>query len=70
MIIRLKATEHPTADEALQDLDAAAGADHAIQLAGRYFTVSQDVADQLALRGVRFAYLTQHHGQLMTVPVN
>ncbi len=42
----------------------------AIRLDGDHLVVRPQDADQLAAVGVYFAYLCDHHGQILTVPVN
>jgi len=58
----------PTARAALAHAQAAGG--EAIRLDGDHLVVRRQDADQLAAAGVYFAYLCDHHGQIMTVPVN
>ena len=67
--ITIQATEHASAHEALQHLDAS-GDDRAITVGGKYLTLKQDEADRIEMAGVEFAYLVDHHGQIMTIPVN
>jgi hypothetical protein len=49
---------------------AAATRGEAIVLDGRKLVVSPEDAEKLEIAGVYFAYLCDHHGQIMTVPVN
>ena len=67
--ITIRATEHPSAHEAIQHLDAS-GDDHAILVGDKYLPLKQAEADRIAAAGVEFAYLVDHHGTIMTVPVN
>jgi hypothetical protein len=69
--IKLRATEHRSAHEALQHLEVS-GDDRAISVGGKYLTLSQAEADRLATMGVEFAYLIHHRptGRIMTIPVN
>ena len=67
--ITIRATEHPSAHEALQHLDVS-GDDHAILVGGKYLTVTKAEAERIAAAGIEFAYLVDHHGKIMTIPVN
>ncbi len=69
--IKLHATQHRSAHEALQHLEAS-GDDRAISVGDKYLTLSQAEADRLAAMGVEFAYLVRHRptGRIMTIPVN
>ena len=66
--ITIRATEHPSAHEAIQHLDASSD-DHAILLDGKYLSAKQVEVDRLAPAGIEFAYLVDHHGKIMTIPV-
>jgi hypothetical protein len=67
--IHVRATEHRTAHEAVQYLDVS-GDDHAIAVGDKYLTLKQAEVDRIAAAGVEFAYLVDHHGKIMTIPVN
>ena len=67
--ITIRATEHPSAHEAIQHLDAS-GDDHAIAVGDKYLTLKQAEVERIAAAGVEFAYLVDHHGKIMTIPVN
>jgi hypothetical protein len=69
--ITIRATEHPSAHEAIQHLDVSDD-DRAVLIDGKYLTLKQAEADRLAEAGVEFAYLFHHEstGRVMTVPVN
>ena len=67
--ITIRATEHRNAHEAIQHLDAS-GDDHAILVGGKYLTVTQAEVERIAAAGIEFAYLVDHHGKIMTIPVN
>jgi hypothetical protein len=67
--ITIRATEHPNAHEAIQHLSVS-GDDHAIVVGNKYLTVNQAEAERIAAAGVEFAYLVDHHGKIMTIPVN
>jgi len=67
--ITIRATEHPNAHEAIQHLDVS-GDDHAILVGARYLTVTKAEAERIAAAGIEFAYLVDHHGKIMTIPVN
>ena len=67
--ITIRATEHPSAHEALQHLDVS-GDDHAILVGNKYLTLKQAEVERIAASGVEFAYLIDHHGKIITIPVN
>ena len=69
--IKLRATEHHSAHEALQHLEDSRD-ERAISVGNKYLTLSQAEADRLAAMGVEFAYLIHHRptGRIMTIPVN
>jgi len=67
--ITFRATEHPSAHEAIQHLDVS-GDDHAIFVGGKYLTLKQVEVERIAAAGIEFAYLVDHHGKIMTIPVN
>lgn len=60
--------EFDTADEAMQHADAGGGT--AILLGGRYWVVREEDARRLEAFGSVFAYLCDHKGRIVTVPVN
>jgi hypothetical protein len=61
------ATEHESAHAALQHLDVS-DADHALLVAGRYVTVTHSELEKLVEANVQFAFVIDHHGQIMTIP--
>jgi len=65
----IRATEHASAHEAIQHMDVS-GDDHAILVGNKYLTLKQAEAERIAAAGIEFAYLVDHHGQIMTIPVN
>jgi hypothetical protein len=67
--ITIRATEHPSAHEAIQHLDTSSD-DHAILVGNKYLTLKQTEVERIAAAGVEFAYLVDHHGKIMTIPVN
>jgi hypothetical protein len=69
--ITVEATEHESAIEALQYLDAS-GDDRAIFIGGKYLTATKAEVERLETAGFEFAYLSYHEptGRIMTVPVN
>ncbi len=67
--ITIRATEHASAHKAIQHLDAS-GDDHAILVDGKYLTLKQAEVERIARAGIEFAYLVDHHGKIMTIPVN
>jgi hypothetical protein len=67
--IRLRAVEFPSAHEAIQYSEAD-GRGTAIHLGGKNLVVAEADAERLAAAGVYFAYLFDHRGRVVTVPVN
>ena len=67
--ITIRATEHQNAHEAIGHLDVS-GDDHAILLDGKYLSAKQAEVDRLVTAGIEFAYLVDHNGKIMTIPVN
>ena len=67
--ITIRATEHPSAHEAIQDLDVS-GDDHAILVGQKYLTLTQAEVERIAAAGVEFAYLVDRDGTIMTIPIN
>jgi hypothetical protein len=67
--ITIRATEHRSAHEAIQHLDVS-GDDHAILVGGKYLTARQAEVEKIAAAGIEFAYLVDHHGKIMTIPVD
>jgi len=67
--ITIRATEHPSTHEAIQHLEVS-GDDHAILVGNKYLTLKQAEVERIAAAGVEFAYLIDHQGKIMTIPVN
>jgi hypothetical protein len=67
--ITIRATEHPTAHQAIQHLEVS-GDDHAILVGDKNLTAKRAEVDRLAEAGIEFAYLVDHQGKIMTIPVN
>ena len=67
--ITIRATEHPSAHEAIQHLNVS-GDDHTILVGNKYLTLKQAEVNRIVAAGVEFAYLVSHHGKIMTIPVN
>jgi hypothetical protein len=67
--IDLRCLEFATAHEAIQHTEADPEG-VAILLNGKNLVVLPKDADRLAAAGVYFAYLCDHHGRIVTVPVN
>ncbi len=65
--VAFRATEHANAAEALQHLEVS-DAEHALLIAGRYFTVAHSELEKLLEGGVEFAYVIDHFGKIMTIP--
>jgi hypothetical protein len=66
--ISIKGTEYATPCEAMQQADEQGR--KAITIAGRFLVVERAEADRIAAAKVSFAYLCDHHGRIVTVPVN
>jgi len=66
--ITIRGTRHPNAHEAIQHL-CVSGDDCAISVGGMYLTVKKAEAERLEASGIPFAYLVDHHGKIMTIPV-
>jgi hypothetical protein len=64
----LKVLEFPSAIEAVQHATKNGG--KAIRMAGRNLVASEQDAQFLATLGSEFAYLCEHNGRIVTVPVN
>ena len=69
MEIEIRVLEFDTARAAIRHAKAA-GAGVAIRMGGKHLVVSKADADWLAELGACFAYLSDHHGRIVTVPVN
>ena len=67
--VTIRATEHGSAHEALQHLEVS-GDDHAILIGGKYLTAKTAEVEKIAAAGIELAYLVDHHGKIMTIPVN
>jgi hypothetical protein len=67
--ITVEATEHPSAHEAIQHMDVS-GDDRAILVGGKCLTATQGEIDKIAEAEIEFSYLVDHHGKIMTIPVN
>jgi hypothetical protein len=67
--IAIRGTEHPSAHEAIQHLEVS-GDDHAILVDNKYLTLKHSEVERIAAAGIEFAYLVDHDGQIMTIPVN
>ncbi|HJZ93289.1 MAG TPA: hypothetical protein VKE40_20605 [Gemmataceae bacterium] len=60
--------EYATARDAIEA--AAAAKPVAIRFDGRNLVVTKAEADRMAAAGIAFAYLCDHDGRIVTVPVN
>ena len=69
MSIKIRAIEFASASEAIQHTDAS-GVRVAIRVDGKYLVVEEAQAHRLVAAGVSFAYLHDHKGRIVTVPVN
>ena len=67
--ITIRGTRHQSAHEAIQHLSVS-GDDHAISVGEMYLTIKKTEAERLETSGIPFAYLVDHQGTIMTVPVN
>jgi hypothetical protein len=65
--LNFRATEHPSAHEAIQHLEVS-GDDHAIFVGGKHLTVSKAEAERIASARIEFAYLVDHLGKIVTIP--
>jgi hypothetical protein len=66
--VKIRALAFPSAHEAREH--AAVEHTKAVLLEGKPFVVWEDDCVRLAAAGVSFAYLCEHMGQIMSVPVN
>ena len=66
--ITIRGTRHHSAHEAIQHLSVS-GDDHAISVGEMYLTIKKTEAERLEASGIPFAYLVDHHGKIMTIPV-
>jgi hypothetical protein len=67
--LEVEGTEHATSREAVEQAARTPGSS-AIRLAGRNLVVRQEEVERLAASGRYFAHLCDHHGLIVTVPVN
>ncbi len=67
-VVTVNGVRFATARQATQHARAAGR--KAIRLGGQTLVVQPEEADRLAAAGVYFAYLTEHQGRIVTVPVN
>ena len=66
----MKATQYPTAREAIDEMDAQ-GHDEAITTGHGYYTCTAAECRKLAEAGVEYACIAMdHQGRIMTIPVN
>ena len=65
---KILAAEFENAREAIRHVNTLG--DHAILVGGRYFCAPQAEIDKLKAADIEFAYLVDHNGQTMTIPVN
>lgn len=72
--VNIQAKQFNSAHEAIQWSEASGDVAVMLPVVGApkhaAFVVDQEILDELAAKGVEFAYLFDHHGQIMTVPVN
>ena len=66
--MKFKAIEFKTADGAISHAEAEGSA--AILIDGKYLVVPEDTAQRLGEAEVEFAYLCDHRGRIVTIPVN
>jgi hypothetical protein len=67
--INVRCTEYATSRAAVEQAARTPGSS-AIRLEGRNLVVRREEAERLAASGRYFAYLCDHHGLIVTVPVN
>ena len=66
--MHIQATEFETAHEAIEHAVATGGI--AVRLNGQNLVVSETDIDRLMDNGIDFAYLDDHDGTIVTIPVN
>ena len=66
--MKFKAIDFKTADGAISHAQAEGST--AILIDGNYLVVPEDTADRLGQAKVEFAYLCDHRGRIVTIPVN
>ncbi len=66
--ITYEAVECENANEAISYAEADSGT--AILIDGKYLVVKKAIADALTEAGFEFAYLCDHRGRIVTIPVN
>jgi hypothetical protein len=66
-VITTTATEHPTASEAVQDLDAS-GVDRAFSVGGRFFSGTSAEFERIERAGVQPTTWHDRDGRLVSVP--
>lgn len=66
--MKIKAIEFETAHQAMSHAAAEGGT--AILINGKRMVVSEDTAGRLEEAKVEFAYLCDHGGRIVTIPVN
>jgi hypothetical protein len=64
-----KKVEFESARRAIEQARAFEGG-VAVLMDGKNYVMSQDYADQLIARGKELAYLCDHKGRIVTIPVN
>jgi hypothetical protein len=67
--IEVEGTEYATARAAVEQAARTPGSS-AIRLEGRNLVVRREEVERLAASGRYFAHLCDHHGLIVTVPVN
>ena len=65
--MKVRATEYETEREAIGNADAETAA---VLLNGKISTIARKDAECLAAAGASFAYLCDHEGTVVTIPVN
>jgi len=66
--MKFQATEFRTAHEAIEHAEATE--QNAIRMNKKYFTLPETETDRLLEGRVEFAYLCDHNGTIVTIPVN
>lgn len=69
MTIEFTGIEFSNDAEAVRFADRDAG-EFAVSMAGGSYVLTKAEADRLEMKGVEFAYLFDHQGRIVTVPVN
>jgi len=67
--MQIEGVEFDTAHEAIQHTEAA-GWGTAVRVDGKNLVIREADAERMAAAGVEFAYLCDHEGRIVHIPVN